>query len=91
MRTCKTDTYADGSPRHLDPTPSALRKSPASRFTVHDLAMVRRVVLETLDSKTWLLYEQIQDGVVLWKEWQADKERLELCDEICARIISDAK
>lgn len=63
-------TYAEPAPITI---PNTIRIS---------LPALRAVILAALDGKTWLLYEQIHKGHVLWGEDNANEERLRLCDEI---------
>jgi hypothetical protein len=70
-------------------------KSPATHFTVQDLAMIRATVLRVIDDgnpkhpdikcvrkKEWYLWS--------YQEETANQERLEFCDAICAKIIEAA-
>lgn len=54
------------------------------------VATICEILADVLDSKIWLFYEQIKDGVVLWKEWQADAERLDFIAEVRRRIYAKA-
>lgn len=70
-----------------------LRDRPADslgRLDGHGLAALRQILLDTLDRKVWLLYEKRAAGVVLWKEWQADQERLDFCDAVAKAIVDAA-
>lgn len=73
-----------------EPTTGDRGADSSGQLDGHGLAALRQILLDTLDRKVWLLYEKRAAGVVLWKEWQADQERLDFCDAVAKAIIDAA-